>query len=446
MTQLDLNLHPGQLEVFNDPARLKVVAAGRRFGKSHYATVACLVNALKDTNEYGYSLENTSVYYIAPTFDQAKRAVWNKFLREIGGDVVKSFNKNEGIIWLVNGREIHLKGADRPDTLRGAKLSMAVLDEMAFMKPEVWNQIVRPALTDVKGEALFIGTPDGKNHFYDLYKQAEKSREKADLEEVSKPEWAAFSFTSSDNPTIPVEDEIKMAKQDGVPDQVLRQEYEASFTASGGKVFRQDDIKWITPAEADEWPGMHYIAVDPAGYEEVGQATSARDTRLDQTAIAVVKAGEKGWLVKEIKAGRWGVRETALNIIKASKDYKALVVGIESGSLKNAIMPYLNDKMRELNIFPRIEPVTHGGRKKEERIAWALQGRMQQGKIAFVDDPDQNDWQRDFINQMIDFPNPLTHDDQLDALSYIDSVATTIYDFGDDDEEDWQPLDTITGI
>lgn len=446
MTTLNFNLHPAQLGVFNDPARLKVVAAGRRFGKSHFATIECLIRGLQEENKYGYNIQDTAIYYIAPTFDQAKRAVWNKFLRELGGDVVHNSNKNEGIIWLVNGREVHLKGADRPDTLRGAKLAYAVLDEFAFMKPDVWNQIVRPALLDVKGEALFIGTPDGKNHFYDVFTEAKKSREKSDSNEEKLPEWGYWTFSSMDNPTIPVEMEIKNAKEDGVPEQVLRQEYEANFHAAGGKVFSEDDIKWLNQKQADEFDGVCYVAVDPAGFAEVENAKSAQDKRLDETAIAVVRAGTDGWLVEEIRHGRWDVRRTAVEIIKAAKDYEALAVGIEQGSLKNAIMPYLDDKMRSMNTYLNIVGVTHGGKKKTERIAWALQGRLENGKLYMKDDEDSNEWQRHFLNQLLDFPNPLSHDDLLDALAYIDQVSVVSYGIDDDMDEEWEPLDAVTGL
>ena len=134
---LDFNLHPRQFEVFNDPSRFKVVAAGRRFGKSYLARVMLLIEGLKEKNEEGYSLKGRAVYYIAPTFEQAKRIMWGE-LKEMGRQVIDSTLENQGIIRLVNGREIHLKGADRPDTLRGVGLSYVVMDEYAFMKPEVW--------------------------------------------------------------------------------------------------------------------------------------------------------------------------------------------------------------------------------------------------------------------------------------------------------------------
>ena len=86
---------------------------------------------------------------------------------------------------------IHLKGSDKPDTLRGVGLSFVVLDEFATMKPETWEEIIQPTLTDVKGAAMFIGTPAGKNHFYDLWMDAK-----------DEEGWQSFEYRSVDNPYL----------------------------------------------------------------------------------------------------------------------------------------------------------------------------------------------------------------------------------------------------
>jgi len=440
--KLDFNLHPKQFEVFNDPARFKVVAAGRRFGKSYLAKILLLIEGMKETNEAGYDLKNRAVYYIAPTFDQAKRIMWAE-LKDMGRPIIESTLENQGVIRLINGREIHLKGADRPDTLRGVGLSYVVLDEYAFMKPDVWEYIVRPTLADCQGGAMFIGTPEGKNHFYDLYEDVRKHRKLCERE-GKEPEWQAFTFSSAENIYIPIKDEIERSIEQGTPAEVIRQEYFANFQASGGKVFKEDDIKYM-----DKEPdgGVYYIAVDPAGYEEVSKK-GARTDRLDETAIAIVKVGQYGWYIPEIRTGRWGVREASIQILNAAREYKALTVGIEKGSLKNAIMPYLSDQMRRLGVFPHIVDVTHGGKKKTERIAWALQGRLEHGRIYLPDDTVNSldpRWKRKFINQLLDFPNPLTHDDMLDALAYVDQIATTSYIDESDFGEDWEPLDEVSG-
>lgn len=442
MAELNFSFHKAQMDVFQDPARFKLVVAGRRFGKSWLAASLCLIHALQETNQYGYDVgsNDTYVFYIAPTFEQAKQAVWAK-LKELGQDVIKNINQNQGIFELVNGRKIVLKGADRPDTLRGPKLSFVVLDEYASMRPDVWEEVISPALADVRGEALIIGTPDGKNHFYDLYKDAASIREEDDQLGVEDPEWGAHTYQSTDNPTIPIQDEMVAAARRGMSQEAIKQEYQASFHASGGHVFNKEDLHFVDEEPAD---GTWHVAVDPAGYADVEKAKGKKE-RLDQTAIAVVKVCESGWYVKEIRAGRWDVRRTAIEIIKAAHDVQAVAVGIEGGALKNALMPYLKEKQKSIGVFLNIVEVTHGGKKKTDRIAWALQGRLQQQKLM-VNVEDRNaEWYRNFESQLLDFPNPLTHDDMLDALAYIDQVSVSPMGLEDLEQDEFMPLDSVSG-
>jgi hypothetical protein len=116
-------------------------------------------------------------------------------------------------------------------------------------------------------------------------------------------------------------------------------------------------------------------------------------------------------------------------------------VGIETGSLRNAILPYLEDEMRTTGRYVSIIEMRHGGKKKNERITWSLQGRMEHGQISFNED---KDW-KPFINQMMDFPNRLSHDDMLDALAYIDQVSVADFAHTIELDDDWQPYDSISG-
>jgi phage terminase large subunit-like protein len=120
--------------------------------------------------------------------------------------------------------------------------------------------------------------------------------------------------------------------------------------------------------------------------------------------------------------------------------YQPSAVGIEKGSLKNAVLPYLSDAMRKNNIFFRIDDVTHGNQKKTERIVWALQGRFEHGKITL----NYGSWNNEFIDQLTNFPNAQLHDDLVDALAYIDQVSVVTY-FQDYEEDDYQYLDPISG-
>lgn len=424
--ELNISLHEKQLEIINSNKRFKVCAAGRRGGKSYLSAVMLLIAALEDKNEYGDDLKMKEVFYVAPTFQQAKDIMWN-LLKDLGKDLIKDVWENTATIQLVNGRRIRLKGSDRPDTLRGVGVSFVVMDEYAFMKPEVWDLILRPTLSDVRGKALFIGTPEGKNHFYDIWAAAK------DPELV---EWEAFQFNSLDNPIIK-ESELQEARLT-MTAEGYRQEYEASFAAKGAGTFKAEDIKY---ADEPEESGTIYMAVDPAGYGEGEGLSKSGLNKLDEFAIAIVEVSPSGWFVHEIDAGRWGVREASLRVIKHAKNYRPSCIGIESGSLKNALMPYLNDQMKRLGVYPRIEPVTHGGQKKTERIAWALQGRFQNKRITLK----KGEWNKKFTDQLLDFPNKFTHDDLVDALAYITQVENTVYDFGWIPEE-FIPFDADIGI
>ena len=416
--ELDVQLHPAQLEIFNSPARFKVVSAGRRFGKSRLAAWILIIKALQS--------DSKDVFYIGPTFQQAKDIMWN-MLKELlqGTDLIETTHENTATMKLTNGRRISLKGSDRPDTLRGVGLAYVVLDEYANMKVEVWEQIIRPTLSDVAGGALFIGTPAGKNHFYDLYLAAEEDED-----------WETFQYTTVDNPLIDPK-EVEVAKRT-MSTQAFKQEFEASFVSFTGGIFKNE---WIKYDENEPEEGNYVIAVDPAGFERVEKERGIKGSKLDETAISIVKINGDKWWVKDILHGRWNIKETATKILQSAVENQATIVGIESGALKNAIMPYLEDEMRSEGRWVVITDVTHGGKKKADRIAWALQGRMEHGKITFNRGP----WNRDFESQLLEFPTSGTHDDMVDSLAYIDQVSVADFMHTIELEEDWKPLDEIAG-
>ena len=428
-TELNFTLHPAQQEIFKSPKRFKVVGAGRRFGKSYLARVKLFVEALKAKNEYGYDLTDKACYYIAPTFNQAKDIMWQS-LKQMAAPITKKIRENECILTLSNDRQIHLKGSDRPESLRGVGLSYVVMDEYAFMKEEVWTAIIRPTLADVRGGALFIGTPNGKNHFYDLFLSAESTEDEGD--------WDAWTFKSLDNPFLDPK-EVVLATKD-MPLEFVKQEFEANFSSFGGTVFKED---MIVVEDREYYSSDVYMTVDPAGYEDVKGIAQGKTKRLDETAISVVEVTESGWHVLDVITGRWNVRETAVRILRTAQKYRPRVVGVERGALKNALMPYLHDNMRRLNIFPYITELTHGNQKKYDRIVWALQGRMEQGRLTFQD----GDYLDKLVDQMLDFPNPLAHDDMIDSLAYIDQIAQARYDMDESiGQADWEPMDSISGM
>ena len=416
MADLNISLLPWQQEVWDDPARFKVIAAGRRTGKSRLAAYKLIVEALSSTKG--------QVFYVAPTQGQARDIMWQALL-EIGHSVIASSHINNLQIKFINGAVLALKGADRPETMRGVSLKYLVMDEYADMKPEVWEQILRPALADQKGGAMFIGTPMGRNHFYELYTYASVGDDET---------FNGFHFTSYDNPLLDA-DEIEAAKK-SMSSFSFRQEFMASFEAMGGELFKEEYVKFSEEEPAD---GDYYIAVDLAGFSEAGKNTT-KTSRLDATAIAVVKANTEGWWVANIIHGRWGVEETARRIFEAVRDYKPIAVGIEKGALKNAVYPYLNDIMKKNQRFFRVEELTHGNKRKIDRVVWALQGRFEHGNITL----NKGEWNSKFLDELFQFPNVLVHDDLVDALAYIDQLAKVAYSI-DYEEEDYEFLDKYAG-
>lgn len=418
MTDLNVQLLDWQRKVFEDESRFKVIAAGRRCGKSRLAAWTLIIRALQ--------AERCTVFYVAPTQGQARDIMWG-LLEELAHPILTSKHVNNMEMKLINGSRICLKGADRPDTMRGVSLEYLVMDEYADMKQQVWEEILRPALADRKGDAMFIGTPKGRNHFYDLFIYADKSDDES---------YQAWHFTSYDNEKLDPE-EINLAKK-SMSSYAFRQEFMASFEALGSEIFKEE---WVTFTEEEPAIGEYYIAIDLAGFVDTS-STSKKNKRLDNTAISVVKVNENGWWIKEIIYGRWTLDETTEKIFKAVEKYRPISVGIERGITKQAVMSPLQDMMRKTNRFFRVEELTHGNQNKVDRIVWALQGRFEHGSISI----NKGEWNNEFLDQLFQFPNHLVHDDLVDSLAYIDQLAQVAYHYDLIDlEEDYEPLDIIAG-
>ncbi len=419
-TSLNISLLPWQKAVWADQTRFKVIAAGRRCGKSRYAAYRLLVEALGSDKGH--------VFYVAQTQGQARDVMWS-VLMEVGKAVIKTAHINNLQFTLINGATISLKGSDRPDTMRGVSLKFVVLNEYAGMMPTVWEEVLRPALADQKGSAVFIGTPTGRNHFWDLFQYASVSGD---------PDWKSWHLTSFDNPILDPK-EIEAAKK-SMSSFAFRQEFMAKFEAKDSELFKEDWLKWKEEPLGKPLAGDYYIACDLAGFEEVGGST--RKSRLDETAIAVVCVGDDGgWYVHDIIHGRWDLHETARKIFSAVATYKPISVGIEKGIAQQAVMSPLKDIMRQRNRFFRVELLSHGNKKKVDRVVWALQGRMENGRITL----NKGDWNATFLDQLFQFPSPLTHDDLIDALAYIDQFAVSTYESVLDSLEGWVPIDEDTG-
>ena len=209
---------PIQAEMHKDLKRWNVLVMHRRFGKTVWAVNHLIKYALT------CELPRPRVAFVAPTFTQAKRIAWD-YVKYYAGVVPNvSFNETELRVDFPNGARLMLLSAENPDSLRGIYLDLCIFDEFGMQNPRVWGEVVRPALSDRQGAAVFLGTPAGHNHFFDLMEQA-----KSEVEEGSDQWYWKIARASETN--IVKEEELDAAKKQMTPEQ-YEQEYECSFTAA----------------------------------------------------------------------------------------------------------------------------------------------------------------------------------------------------------------------
>lgn len=221
-----LSLHPTQSQVFRQRKRFRTLVAGRRWGKTWLAA-AELARGVQEAGPGRWRF-----WYVAPTYKEARDIFWS--------DVKRLFyelhwvrgtpNESRMEIELVSGAQIALKGADKPNSLRGRPLKGVVLDEFATMKLETWTEAIRPALADYKGWAVFIGTPQAFNHLHAHYERGQSD----------DPDWSSWQFKTVQGAVQPwgplTVSEIEAARRD-MDERTFKQEFEASFESVSGKIY-----------------------------------------------------------------------------------------------------------------------------------------------------------------------------------------------------------------
>lgn len=198
--------------------RFAVLVAHRRMGKTVLAVNHLIKRAICDGKERGFYA------YIAPFRTQAEQIAWN-YLKHFTEPIplVKAHEQKLQLT-LPNGSVIRIFGADNPDALRGLYFDGAIIDEVAQVKPEVWGEILRPALADRKGWAVFIGTPKGVNLFSQMYDQALK------LQSEGNPDWCAMCYSVLETGAIDAKELESLKKE--MSDNEFRQEFLCDFNAA----------------------------------------------------------------------------------------------------------------------------------------------------------------------------------------------------------------------
>ena len=212
-----MQLTKPQSEIFCSNSRFRVCVAGRRFGKTFLSTGELLKAAIGG--------KNRNCWYLAPTYQAAKEIAWSMLIDTIPEEYIVKTNETSLTLKLINGSTISLKGAENAQSLRGRALNMVVLDEFADMRPETWYEVIRPSLSDRQGSALFIGTPKGRNHFYDLWASGLNKEN----------DWQSFQYTTLEGGNVP-ESEVEAARID-LDERTFNQEYCAEFVTYSGLIY-----------------------------------------------------------------------------------------------------------------------------------------------------------------------------------------------------------------
>lgn len=331
------------MRIHNNLARFKVVSAGRRFGKTRLAVLECVNVA----NQGGRA------WWVSPTY-KTSEVGWRP-LRSLNRDVPGAeIRLGDRIINYPNGGFVAVRSADNPDSLRGEGLDFVVMDECAFMQREAWTEAIRPALSDRQGKALFISTPKGRNHFWELYQKGINGEEG----------WQSWTFPTISNPFIQAS-EIEAAKRD-LPEMIFRQEYLAEFIDDQGGVFRRvQEAAVLEPQEPDA--NKQYVAgVDVA-------------SSIDFTVVSImdVKSKELVYLDRFNRVD-YNVLENRLEALY--KRWHLDSMKIEANSIGQPVIDHLYAK--GLSIIPF---TTTSATK--QAIIQGLQSAFEHGEIRIINDP-----------------------------------------------------------
>ena len=388
-------LHSAQMEVVKNMKRFTVLSAGRRWGKTKLGVWLCLK----------YAWEGKRAWWIAPSYSMTNEA-WAD-LRSIGIEYGIKVKEAERTIVTATGGSVQVRSADDPMKLRGAGLDFVVLDECAFMKPQTWAEVIRPALTEKKGSAFFISTPKGYNFFEKLYSEANML-----------DDWVRFTYPTITNPIIDPA-ELEMAKQE-IGSFLYAQEYEAQFIEASGGLFKAD---WFDHYKIEERIGIdndknEFTEIvykykdkecrleDCRRYATVDLATSTKQS-ADFTVITSVAITPEGKiLILDIDRRRLEAPDLLPLLQRKVEQFDLAYVGIERAGYQLA---FIQMAKREGLVVKSLK----ADRDKISR-AYPLIARMEAGDIFF---PKNSTWFADVQTELLRFPEA-EHDDIVDSLAY----------------------------
>ena len=247
--------HEGQRQFHDSTKRFRILACGSRWGKSRAAALEGLYDLFKDSNRRGW--------IVAPTYELASKVfhyvIEFMLSSPVTANMILRHSEHDLYLQTKTLSEIKGKSADNPDSLLGEALDFVILDEAPSISREVWEIYLRPRLVDRKGWAAFIGTPKGRNWFYEMYVRGQDPLDK---------DYQSWNFPTIMNTKIEnIQAEIERARQD-MPERAFKQEFLAEFLSDAGGVFR-GVRECVKGALAQPLQGRNYVmGVDLAKYQD----------------------------------------------------------------------------------------------------------------------------------------------------------------------------------
>ena len=356
-----LKLHSLQKTVRNDRRRFRVVVAGRRWGKTVLSKVSLITAAAAKPRQ--------RVWYVAPTYQMARDIMWDDLKSSIPREWIRKVNETRMQITLMNGSIIHLKGADKPDTLRGVGLHFVVIDEAQDIKAETWEEVLQPTLATTNGHALFIGTPKAFNWLYDKFMMGQAGDTVLDPRgRVVRNDWKSWQFPTITSPFIPRK-EIEARRRDMDP-RSFRQEFEASFESMSGRVY---------------YPFDRTLHVGDYAFNPRKAIYVGMDFNIDPMSSIIMQEQDNGeiWVVDEIVAYGSNVQDAADELSR--KYYKHMgqisIYPDPAGNNRNhdrgeTSLDILREAGFENIYFKRKHPLVHDRINTVNRLLMTSEGQV----------------------------------------------------------------------
>jgi hypothetical protein len=342
--------------VHADKSRFRVLVAHRRFGKTTLA-----INELVKA-----ALENPGgrYWYVAPTYRQAKTIALRALKEYLPPEFIERKNENDLTFDLINGSEIALKGAENEDSLRGAGLEGMVLDEFQGFSRETWEAVLEPTLAESDGWALFLGTPKGRNAFFEMFQRGNNP----DFKDWSSHRWSIVDTKQLGHTRFPMS-KINDKKL-SVTENTFREEWMAEFLEGAGTVFR--GIKEVTD-----------VPLPPGGVEPMWDCTYQMGVDLarlrDWTVITVVNHRMEVVYWDRFQQIDWETQK--YKIMAVSDKYHHCPFFLDATGLGD---PILNDLQR-MGANVRAYKIASASQKKD--LIDNLQIRIEQKQIRIPNEP-----------------------------------------------------------